>query len=69
VGTVALALWERSLPWLGVGAVAMLYASPRAAVAWFPGRLSAALTLIVTGGVLVGASVWVARHRAGQPPS
>lgn len=69
VATVALALWERSLPWLGVGAIAMLYASPRAAVEWFPGRLSAALTLIVTGAALVGAAVWVARHRAEQPPS
>lgn len=69
VATVALALWERSLPWLGVGAIAMLYASPRAAVEWFPGRLSAALTLIVTGAALVGAAVWVARHRAQQPPS
>lgn len=69
VATVALALRERSLPWLGVGAIAMLYASPRAAVSWFPGRLSAALTLIVTGGALVGAAIWVARHRGGQPPS
>jgi hypothetical protein len=69
VATVALALWERSLPWLGVGAIAMLYASPRAAVEWFPGPLSAALTLMVTGGALVGAAVWVARHRDGQPPS
>lgn len=67
VAAVVLALWERSLPWLGVGAIALLWASPRAAVEWFPGRLSAALTLIVTGGALVGAAVWVARHRAGRP--
>jgi hypothetical protein len=69
VATVTLALWERSLPWLGVGAIAMLYASPRAAVEWFPGRLSAALTLIVTGGALVAAAVWVARHGGRQLPS
>jgi len=69
VAMVALSLRERSLPWLGVAAIAMLYVSPRAAVEWFPGRLSAALTLIVTGGALVGAAVWVARHQAGEPPS
>lgn len=59
---VALALVDRSLPWLGVATIALLYTAPRAAVQWFPGRLSAALTLIVTGGLLVGAAVWVARH-------
>jgi hypothetical protein len=65
--TVVVALWERSLPWLGVAAVALLWTMPRAADAWFPGRLSAALTLMVTGGALVGAAVWVARHQSGQP--
>jgi hypothetical protein len=45
----------------------MLWSMPRAADAWFPGRLSAALTLLVTGGALVGAAVWVARHQGGQP--
>lgn len=68
VVTVAVALWERSLPWLGVAALALLWTMPRAAQAWFPGALSAALTLIVTGGALVGAAVWVARHRT-DPPS
>jgi hypothetical protein len=63
VATVALALWERNLPWLGVAAFALLQTMPRAATAWFPGRLSAALTLMVTGGALVGAAVWVARHQ------
>jgi hypothetical protein len=63
------ALWERSLPWLGVAAIALLGTMPRAADAWFPGRLSAALTLIVTGSALVGAAVWVARHQGGQPSS
>jgi hypothetical protein len=67
VATVVVALWERSLPWLGVAAIALLWTMPRAADAWFPGRLSAALTLIVTGGALVGAAVWVARHQGGQP--
>jgi hypothetical protein len=64
VATVVVALWERSLPWLGVAAIALLWTMPRAADAWFPGRLSAALTLIVTGGALVGAAVWVARGRS-----
>jgi hypothetical protein len=70
VATVALALRERSLPWLGVAAFTMLWSAPRAAVEWFPGRLSASLTLIVTGGLLVGAAVWGARHqRAAKPPA
>ena len=67
VGAGVLALWGRSLPWLGAAAVALLWTMPRAAGAWFPGRLSAALALIVTGGALVGAAVWVARHRSGRP--
>lgn len=66
VAAAGLALWERSLPWLGAAAVALLWTMPRAANAWFPGRLSAALTLIVTGGALVGAAVWVARHQGGR---
>jgi hypothetical protein len=69
VAAVVLALWERSLPWLGVAAIALLWTMPRAAAEWFPGRLSAALTLIVTGGALVGAAVWVARHQGGQASS
>jgi hypothetical protein len=69
VATAAVALWERSLPWLAVAAIALLWTMPRAAGAWFPGPLSAALTLIVTGGVLVSAAVWVARHQARQPSS
>jgi hypothetical protein len=70
VAMVALALSERSLPWLAVAALATLWTAPRAAVEWFPGRLSAALTLIVTGGLLVGAAVWVARHQgATKPPA
>ncbi len=63
---VALALRERNLAWLGVGAVLLLWTAPRAIVEWFPGQASAALTLLVTGGLLVGAAVWVARHK-GAP--
>ncbi|MFC6285848.1 DUF2157 domain-containing protein [Nocardioides sp. GCM10027113] len=63
VALVVAALAARSLPWLGVAAFAVLWTAPRAAVEWFPGRLSAALTLIVTGGLLVGAAVWVARQQ------
>ena len=69
VATVVVALWERSLPWLGVAAIALLWTMPRAAGAWFPGPLSAALTLIVTGGALIGAAVWVTRHQARQSSS
>ena len=63
---VAVALWERSLPWLAVAALAVLETAPRAAVQWFPGRLSASLTLIVTGGLLVAAATWVARHQGAR---
>jgi len=63
---VAVALWERSLPWLAVAAVSVLESAPRAAVQWFPGRLSASITLILTGGLLVLAAVWIARHQAGK---
>jgi hypothetical protein len=69
VAIMVVALWERSLPWLGVAAIALLWTMPRAADAWFPGRLSAALTLMVTGGALVGAAVWVARHHGEHPSS
>lgn len=67
LGLVALALRERDLIWLGAGAVLLLWTAPRGMVAWFPGRMSAALTLLVTGGLLVGAAVWVARHRSTPP--
>ncbi|MCP3424082.1 DUF2157 domain-containing protein [Nocardioides pinisoli] len=66
VAAVGLALWERSLPWLGVAAITLLWTMPRAADAWFPGRLSAALTLLATGATLVGAAVWVARHQGAK---
>jgi len=66
LGLVALALRERNLAWLGVGAVLLMWTAPRAIVEWFPGQASAALTLLVTGGLLVGAAVWVARHK-GAP--
>lgn len=69
VGAIALALLERERVWLGVGAVALLYTAPTAARAWFPGRLSAALTFIVTGGVLVGAAAWLVRHRGAERDS
>jgi hypothetical protein len=65
---LALALYERSLPWLAVAALGMLWTTPRAVIEWFPGRLSASLTLIVTGGVLVGAATWVARHQGHKKP-
>jgi hypothetical protein len=63
---LALALHERSLPLLAVAALGLLQGAPGAAFEWFPGRLSASLTLIAVGGLLVGAAVWVARHRVGK---
>ena len=69
VAMVALALHGRSLLWLGFAAFGMTYTVPPAAEAWFPGRLSASLTLIVLGGGLVAAAVWVARHQGEKPPA
>ena len=70
VAILVLALYERSLPLLAVAALGLLQAAPRAAIEWFPGRLSASLTLMVVGGLLVGAAVWVARHQGEkQPPA
>jgi len=66
VAMLALALYERSLPLLAVAALGLLQAAPRAAFEWFPGRLSASLTLIAVGSLLVGAAVWVARNRVGK---
>ena len=66
VAMLALALYERSLPLLAVAAFGLLQGAPRAAFEWFPGRLSASLTLITVGSLLVGAAVWVARHRVGK---
>ena len=63
VAMLVLSMLERSLPWLAVTAFGLLWTAPRAVVEWFPGRLSASLTLIVTGGLLVGAAIWVARHQ------
>lgn len=60
---VALALADRSLSLLAVSALGLLESAPRAVMEWLPGRLSASLTLIVVGGLLVVAAVWVARHQ------
>jgi hypothetical protein len=68
VALLALALFERSLPLLAVAAFGLLQTAPRAAFEWFPGRLSASLTLILVGGLLVAAAVWVARHRVEKKP-
>lgn len=68
VAVVALALAERSLPLLAVAAFGMLRTAPRAATEWFPGPLSAAVTLMVTGALLIVAAIHVARHRAGSEP-
>lgn len=61
--TIALAISARSLPWLGVATVTLLATAPRAANQWFPGRLSASLTFILAGGLLVGCAIWVTRRR------
>lgn len=68
---VGLSLLERDRVWLAVGALTLLYSTPRAASVWFPGPRSAALTFILVGALLVGAAAWVARSgpRKGRDPS
>ena len=66
VALLVLSMRERSLPWLAVTAFGLLWTAPRAVVEWFPGRLSASVTLIATGGVLIGAAIWVARHQGAR---
>ncbi|MFC6285846.1 hypothetical protein ACFP3Q_01405 [Nocardioides sp. GCM10027113] len=63
---VVLAVRERRLTWLAVAATAVMLTGPSAAFDWFPGRLGAALSLVVPGGLILAAAVWVTRHRS--PP-
>lgn len=62
-GWVGVALWRSDLVLLGVAALGALISVPVLVTDWFPGALSAAFALLVVGGLLVGAAVFVARRR------
>ncbi len=66
-GLVALALFARELPLLGIAAIGILMSVPRAVGEWFPGRLGVPLALMATGALLIAAAVYVARHRRPAP--
>lgn len=61
---VVLAVRERRLAWLGAAAAAVMLTGPSAASGWFPGWLGAALSLVVPGGLILAAAVWVTGHRS-----
>ncbi|HEY6931903.1 MAG TPA: DUF2157 domain-containing protein [Marmoricola sp.] len=63
VAIAVLAVTVRDLALLVVGAVGLLQGIPAAVNRWFPNSLVAALALLVVGGGLVGAAIWVARKR------
>ncbi len=64
---VGAALWRSDLVLLGMAALGALIAVPVLVGDWFPGALSAAVALLVVGGLLVGAAVFVARRRRELP--
>lgn len=61
-GVIGFAVWQRSLPILGVGTYAVLTGVPAAAARLFPGSTGVALGLLVAGAVLVGSALWITRH-------
>jgi hypothetical protein len=66
-GWVGAALWRSDLVLLGMAALGALIAVPVLVGEWFPGALSAAVALLVVGGLLVGAAIYVARRRRELP--
>jgi hypothetical protein len=63
VALVATAVRARDLVLLAVASLGTLVVLPELVVRYFPGVLSAALTLVVVGLVLVGLAVFTARRR------
>lgn len=70
---LVLAVWRRDFLLLVITAIGTLFTLPQVVMEFFPGRLSAALTLFIVGAVLIGAAVVIARRRghrssASPPP-
>jgi len=64
---VAFAVWDRSLPILGVGTYAVLIGVPRAADRLFPGSTGVAVGLLLAGVVLVTSGLFIARSGRAEP--
>lgn len=62
---VAAAVLFRDLLLLAVGALGTLLVLPSAVIELFPGDLAAPVAMLVVGAALVGAGLFVARHRRG----
>jgi hypothetical protein len=58
---VLLALRLRDLVVLAVGAAGMLLVLPKAVQDWFGGSLAAPVALMLSGGGLIAAGLWIAR--------
>ncbi len=67
IALVGVAIAIRDLVVLAVASIGMLVVLPSIVVRYFPGALSAALTLVVAGLLLVAAAVYTARRRRGTP--
>jgi hypothetical protein len=63
VGLIAIAVIIRDLALLGVASVGTLVVLPIVVTRYFPGVLSAALTLVLVGLLLVGIAVYTTRRR------
>jgi hypothetical protein len=64
---VVTAVLFRELVLLAVGAVGAVQILPSAIVQWFPGDLAAPLALLVVGGLLVAAAIYIAQLRRDRP--
>ncbi len=64
---VVLAVLARDMLVLALGAWGALQFLPIAINEWFPGEVAAAIALLVAGGLLVAAAIWIARRRGVTP--
>ena len=63
---VALAVVLSDLALLAVGSLGAIQAIIAAANEWFPDSLAAAVALLLVGGGLVAAAIWIARRRGRE---
>ena len=66
---ITLSVLARDLLVLALGAWGALQFLPIAISEWFPGEVAAAVALLIAGGVLVSAAIWIARRRGVSPPA